>query len=81
MREYGLKGRVSRIYANNAGLHKFYKKVPNLRLGKAKPQGMNEVWVVRGGLLFELHPGDFVPSLDDGAPFQVVPERFVNQQE
>jgi len=45
MREYGLKGRVSRIYANNAGLHKFYKKVKNLRLGKPKPQRMNEVWV------------------------------------
>lgn len=45
MREYGLKGRVSRIYANNAGLHRFYKKVNNLRLGKPKPQGINEVWV------------------------------------
>jgi transposase InsO family protein len=45
MWEYGFKGRVSRIYANNAGLHRFYKKVNNLRLGKPKPQGMNEVWV------------------------------------
>jgi putative transposase len=45
MREYGFKGRVSRIYANNAGLHKFYKKVSNLRLGKPKPQRMNEIWV------------------------------------
>ena len=45
MRELGLKGRVSRIYANNAGLHKFYKKVDNLRLGKPQPQGINEVWV------------------------------------
>ncbi len=45
MREYGLKGRASRIYANNAGLHKFYKKIDNLRLGKPKPQRMNQVWV------------------------------------
>ena len=45
MREHWLKGRVSCIYANNAGLHRFYKKVNNLRLGKPKPQGMNEVWV------------------------------------
>jgi len=45
MREYGYKGRASRIYANNAGLHKFYKKINNLRLGKPKPQRMNEVWV------------------------------------
>jgi transposase InsO family protein len=45
MREYGFKGTVSRIYANNAGLHRFYKKINNLRLGKPKPQGLNEVWV------------------------------------
>jgi putative transposase len=45
MREFGLKGRVSRVYANNAGLHKFYTKVGNLRLGKPLPKSINQVWV------------------------------------
>ena len=45
MAEYALKGRVSRIYANNAGLHKFYKKVENLRLDRPEPDAINKVWV------------------------------------
>ena len=45
MREVGIKGRVSRIYANNAGLHKFYTKVGNLRLGNPEPETINQVWV------------------------------------
>jgi transposase InsO family protein len=45
MREYKLKGRVSRIYANNAGLHRFYKKVNNLRLNQPELTKTNQVWV------------------------------------
>ena len=45
MREYGIKGRVSRIYANNAGLHKFYTRVENLRLDQPEPDAINKVWV------------------------------------
>ena len=45
MREHGLKGRVSRVYTNNAGLHKFYTKVGNLRIGQRPPERINQVWV------------------------------------
>ena len=45
MRQHGLVGRVSRVYTNNAGLHKFYTKVGNLRLDQPEPQSINKVWV------------------------------------
>jgi putative transposase len=45
MRQAGLKGRASRVYANNAGLHKFYTKVDNLRFDQPEPESINKVWV------------------------------------
>jgi putative transposase len=44
MGEYALQGRVSRVYANNAGLHKFYTKIENLRLDQPEPDAINKVW-------------------------------------
>jgi transposase InsO family protein len=45
MRENGLKARVSRVYVRNPGLHRFFKRVDNLRIGQPEPQKMNQVWV------------------------------------
>jgi transposase InsO family protein len=45
MRENGLKGRVSRVYIKNPKVHRFFKRIGNLRLEKTKPQAVNQVWV------------------------------------
>lgn len=44
MREAGLKARVSRVYRKMAGLHRFYQRVPNLRITRPKPDGPNQHW-------------------------------------
>ena len=45
MRENGLKGRVSRVYIKNPKVHRFFKRIGNLRVEQCKPQGINQVWV------------------------------------
>jgi putative transposase len=45
MRENGLKGRVSRVYIKNPKVHRFFKRIDNLRLEQSKPQAINQVWV------------------------------------
>lgn len=45
MREQRLKARVNRVYVKNPGLHRFYKRTGNLRLGQPDPQRVNQVWV------------------------------------
>jgi putative transposase len=45
MRDNGLKARVNRVYVKNPGLHRFYKRTINLRLGQPDPQKINQVWV------------------------------------
>jgi putative transposase len=45
MRENNLKARVNRVYVRNPGLHRFFKRVDNLRLGQPQPQRVNQVWV------------------------------------
>jgi transposase InsO family protein len=45
MLENNLKARVNRVYVRNPGLHRFFKRIDNLRLGKPEPQRMNQVWV------------------------------------
>ena len=45
MRENGLKGRVSRVYIKNPKVHRFFKRIGNLRLEIPKPKEINQVWV------------------------------------
>lgn len=45
MKESGLKGRVSRVYIKNPKVHRFFKRIGNLRLEQSKPQTINQVWV------------------------------------
>ena len=45
MKESGLKGRVSRVYIKNPKVHRFFKRIGNLRLEQSKPQAINQVWV------------------------------------
>jgi transposase InsO family protein len=45
MRENGLKGRVSRVYIKNPKVHRFFKRIGNLRLEQSRPQEINQVWV------------------------------------
>jgi putative transposase len=45
MREADLKGRVSRVYIKNPKLHRFFKRIGNVRLEIPKPKEINQVWV------------------------------------
>ena len=45
MREEGLKGRVSRVYIKNPKVHRFFKRIGNLRYEQRPPQAINHVWV------------------------------------
>jgi transposase InsO family protein len=45
MRAAGLAGRASRVYRRLPGLHRFYEKIPNLRLAQPPPDGIDQVWV------------------------------------
>jgi transposase InsO family protein len=45
MREEGFKGRVSRVYIKNPKVHRFFKRIGNLRLELPKPKEINQVWV------------------------------------
>ena len=44
MQEEGLKGRISRVYIKNPKVHRFFKRIGNLRLDQPKPQAINQVW-------------------------------------
>ena len=44
MREAGLKARVARVYRKVAGLHRFYRRAPNLRKDLPKPMTPNQHW-------------------------------------
>jgi len=45
MRERGLRARVSRMYRNSAGAHKFFLKTANLRLEEPLPTRTDQIWV------------------------------------
>ena len=45
MRENRLKARVNRVYVKNPGLHRFFKRTDNKRIGQPEPKGVNQVWV------------------------------------
>jgi putative transposase len=45
MRRKGLKARVNRVYIRNPKVHRFFKRIENLRCDKAKPETINQVWV------------------------------------
>jgi len=45
MREQGLRARVSRMYRNSSGVHKFFLKTGNLRLEEPLPMRTDQIWV------------------------------------
>ena len=45
MRERGLRARVSRLYRNSSGVHKFFLKTANLRLAEPLPTRTDQIWV------------------------------------
>jgi putative transposase len=45
MREARLRARAARVYRRLPGLQRFFDHVPNLRLGQAAPDRLNQVWV------------------------------------
>ena len=45
MRERGLRARVSRMYRNSSGVHKFFLKTGNLRLDEPVPTRTDQIWV------------------------------------
>ena len=45
MRRKGLKARVNRVYVRNPKVHRFFKRIGNLRLDQNKPEAVNQVWV------------------------------------
>ena len=45
MRERGLRARVSRMYRNSSGVHKFFLKTGNLRLEEPLPTRTDQIWV------------------------------------
>lgn len=45
MRERGLRARVSRMYRNSSGVHKFFLKTGNLRLDEPLPTRTDQIWV------------------------------------
>jgi putative transposase len=45
MREQKLKARAYRVYVRNPGLHRFFKKIDNVRLTQPFPKKTNQVWV------------------------------------
>jgi transposase InsO family protein len=45
MRKAGLKGRVVKVTRRAPGVHRFYERYNNLRLGKPQPGTVNEQWV------------------------------------
>ena len=45
MREAGLRGRASRLYRRQPGLHRFFEKTGNRRLEAPPPSRIDQVWV------------------------------------
>jgi transposase InsO family protein len=45
MHERGLRARVSRLYRNSSGVHKFFLKTANLRLAEPLPTRTDQIWV------------------------------------
>ena len=45
MRRAGLVGKAALVYRRRALVKPFYTSLPNLRLGRPKPKGVNEQWV------------------------------------
>jgi transposase InsO family protein len=45
MRERGLRARVSRMYRNSSGVHKFFLKTANLPLDEPVPTRTDQIWV------------------------------------
>lgn len=45
MRWAGLQGRVVKVTRRAPGVHRFYERHDNLRLGQPLPKGVNEQWV------------------------------------
>lgn len=45
MRWAGLRGRVVKVTRRAPGVHRFYERHENLRLGQPLPNGVNEQWV------------------------------------
>ncbi len=45
MRELGLRARVSGLYRRSAGVHRFFEKTGNLRLGQPAPTRTDQIWV------------------------------------
>jgi len=45
MRERNLRARVSRMYRNSSGVHKFFLKTANLRLDEPLPMRTDQIWV------------------------------------
>ena len=45
MREQGLRARVSCLYRNSGGVHRFFQKTGNLRLDQPVPTRTNQIWV------------------------------------
>lgn len=45
MRDAGLVGKAARIYRRKPPAEKFYTRMPNLRLDKPMPDGINQQWV------------------------------------
>ena len=45
MRLQGLKARVTRVYVRNPKVHRFFKRIGNLRAEHPAPERINKVWV------------------------------------
>ncbi len=45
MREKGFKARVNRVYIRNPKVHRFFKRIGNLRIDQPEPHAINQVWV------------------------------------
>jgi putative transposase len=45
MREQGLRGRVSGLYRRSTGVHRFFEKTGNARLGQPAPTRTDQIWV------------------------------------
>ena len=78
MRRKGLKARVNRVYVRNPKVHRFFKRIGNLRLDQNKPEAVNQVWV--GGSY--LHQGWKALSVFSGGVGCALPptDRLVHKQ-
>ena len=45
MREPGLRGRASTLYRRSSGVHQFFEKTGNARLGQPSPTRTDQIWV------------------------------------